>query len=621
MTINSTTRSISYEGNGTVSSFDFAFKVFQSSDLYVVSLNESTGVETTLVLNTNYTVALNADQNYSPGGTITITAGAPASGTRITITSTIANLQPTDLSNQGGFYPDVINNSLDRACIQIQQVNSAISRQLVAPVSDGTTTTLTLPTKENRASKYLAFDASGAPTASSGTVNPVVSAGASVTLQPNNAGSNVGRDVIVQDYNTEYARFVGSSQYLGLGIAAPQQRLHVNGSAASVVGMQITNGATSGTTALDGIALRLDASANAYLWNYENTFFSFGTNALERVRIDSSGNVGVGTASPASLFHAHNTASADTQIRLTNGATGATASDGVAMRLDSTGVAYLWNYEASSLLFGTSASERMKIDASGNVGIGTTPTSTLDVFGGQIRMRAAGTYSDPASNCGTLYYDTTGGTFTIDSRSNVGSTLMSFRTSNGGVGAERMRIESDGRIGIGGATTANTRFVVKGQSTISTDNTIVVTDSAGAVMFAVANDGNFNTGLKSASPYNNTTATAANCVIGTSGTLVRSTSSLKYKTDVHDATHGLADAMKLRSVTYKGKNDGDTIFGGLIAEEVHAAGLTEFVQYAADGTPDALAYGNMVALAFKSIQELKAIIDAQATRIAALEAR
>jgi len=542
MTINSTTRSVSYEGNGTVSSFDFAFKVFQSSDLYVVSLNESTGVETTLVLNTNYTVALNADQNYSPGGTITITAGAPASGTRITITSTIANLQPTDLSNQGGFYPDVINNSLDRACIQIQQVNNAISRQLVAPVSDGTTTTLTLPTKENRASKYLAFDASGVPTASSGTVNPVVSAGANVTLQPNNAGSNVGRDVIVQDYNTEYARFVGSSQYLGLGIAAPQQRLHVNGSAASVVGMQITNSATSGTTALDGIALRLDASANAYLWNYENTFFSFGTNAVERVRIDSSGNVGVGTAIPASLFHAHNTASAATEIRLTNGATGVTASDGVAMRLDSTGVAYLWNYETSTLLFGTSASERM-------------------------------------------------------------------------------RIESDGRIGIGGAPTANTKFVVKGQSTLSTDNAIVVTDSAGTGMFAVANDGNFNTGLKSASPYNNTTATAANCVIGTSGTLVRSTSSLKYKTDVYDATHGLADAMKLRSVTYKGKNDGDTIFGGLIAEEVHSAGLTEFVQYAADGTPDALAYGNMIALAFKSIQELKAIIDAQAAQIAALEAR
>ena len=68
--------------------------------------------------------------------------------------------------------------------------------------------------------------------------------------------------------------------------------------------------------------------------------------------------------------------------------------------------------------------------------------------------------------------------------------------------------------------------------------------------------------------------------------------------------------MQLRSVTYKGKTDGDTIFGGLIAEEVHAAGLNEFVQYAEDGSPDSLAYGNMVSLAFKAIQELKLEFDA-----------
>jgi hypothetical protein len=48
----------------------------------------------------------------------------------------------------------------------------------------------------------------------------------------------------------------------------------------------------------------------------------------------------------------------------------------------------------------------------------------------------------------------------------------------------------------------------------------------------------------------------------------------------------------------------------LIAEEVHAAGLTEFVQYAPDGTPDALGYGNMVSVLVKAIQELKAEFDA-----------
>jgi hypothetical protein len=57
----------------------------------------------------------------------------------------------------------------------------------------------------------------------------------------------------------------------------------------------------------------------------------------------------------------------------------------------------------------------------------------------------------------------------------------------------------------------------------------------------------------------------------------------------------------------------------LIAEEVHDAGLTEFVQYNDDGEPDALAYGNMVSLCIKAIQEQQAIITALETRLSALE--
>jgi len=47
--------------------------------------------------------------------------------------------------------------------------------------------------------------------------------------------------------------------------------------------------------------------------------------------------------------------------------------------------------------------------------------------------------------------------------------------------------------------------------------------------------------------------------------------------------------------------------------------LTEFVQYNTDNQPDALAYGNMVSLCIKAIQELKAENTALANRIAALE--
>jgi hypothetical protein len=109
--------------------------------------------------------------------------------------------------------------------------------------------------------------------------------------------------------------------------------------------------------------------------------------------------------------------------------------------------------------------------------------------------------------------------------------------------------------------------------------------------------------------YDNTTASAANIVVFGDGSFYRSTSSLKYKTDILDYTKGLSEVMKLRPVSYKGKNDGDKIFAGLIAEEVHDLGLTEFVQYANDNTPDALSYSHMVALLTKAIQELKAEID------------
>jgi len=121
--------------------------------------------------------------------------------------------------------------------------------------------------------------------------------------------------------------------------------------------------------------------------------------------------------------------------------------------------------------------------------------------------------------------------------------------------------------------------------------------------------------------YTYTTGNAANMSIGSTGLIERSTSSLKYKRDVNNATHGLAEVLQLRPVTYKGKSesDGDKVFGGLIAEEVDALGLTEFVQYAEDGSPDALAYGNMVSLLVNAIKDLKAELDTVKAELAALK--
>ena len=169
MTISSTTRIAQHNGNGSASTFAFSFKVFAASDLQVIRLTNSTGVETTLALTTDYTVALNGNQNTNPGGSITLVAGALAVGFTLTITSDIANLQPTDLTNQGGFYPEVITDALDRATIQIQQLADGKERAVRAPVSDPIPINMDLPPIAERAGKFLTFDGAGEPTVSSGT--------------------------------------------------------------------------------------------------------------------------------------------------------------------------------------------------------------------------------------------------------------------------------------------------------------------------------------------------------------------------------------------------------------------------------------------------------------------
>jgi len=204
------------------------------------------------------------------------------------------------------------------------------------------------------------------------------------------------------------------------------------------------------------------------------------------------------------------------------------------------------------------------IDSSENVGIGTTsPDEVLHIHSDSVtRLKITGSSGQGEDNGIKIFQN--GVNTTIGNGDNG---YMRFNTNN----TERMKITSTGT-------------------------------------------------LESLPTYNNTTGSGANVHISSAGGLLfRSTSSLRYKNTVNDATHGLTELLTLRPVTYKGNNDGDIVFGGLIAEEVHDAGLTEFVQYNEDNEPDALAYGNMVSLCIKAIQELKTELDNAKARITALE--
>jgi len=239
-------------------------------------------------------------------------------------------------------------------------------------------------------------------------------------------------------------------------------------------------------------------------------------------------------------------------------------------------------------------------------------------------------YRNTAMGRYALSANTTGDDNVSIGNSSLGnSTTASFNTS---VGYASLNALTTGQINTAVGWNSGSAITTGSKNTIigayngnqggldirTSSNNIVLSDGDGNPRLYYTGADN---SWKSIEIYNGTTGSAANMVSLSSGTIARSTSSLKYKRDIQDATHGLAEVMQLRPITYKGKSalDGETVFGGLIAEEVHDAGLTEFVQYAPDGTPDALSYGNMVALAFKAIQELNAKVDAQAAEIAILK--
>ena len=273
--------------------------------------------------------------------------------------------------------------------------------------------------------------------------------------------------------------------------------------------------------------------------------------------------------------------------------------------------------------------QAMTLDASGNLGVGTTsPSQRIHASAADPRALLASTGTGHSAwqcqnTSGSSYFgrDNAGGSFFGTSNATVvyssSADPIIFYTN----ATERARIDSSGNLLVGTTSSFSARLGVKDSTSNGTTSPIVCKNSSDTTLFYVSSNGYFVTGTGGNSPYNLTTASASNVTIESDGVLKRSTSSLKYKTDVKDATHGLAEVLQLRPVTYKGKNDGNKVFGGLIAEEIHEVGLTEFVQYAEDGTPDALAYGNMVSLCVKAIQEQQALITQLTERITALEAK
>jgi len=300
--------------------------------------------------------------------------------------------------------------------------------------------------------------------------------------------------------------------------------------------------------------------------------------------------------------------------------------------------------QSGAILFGTTAAttgdatEKMRLLGSGNLGINTsTPGATLPSGTGwtsaptKVRVLQINS-TDGNANTGLflrtgdestgldLWSDNYFGPSYIDNRWDNSTTAMHFRLRTAGtpvtslsLSTSQVEVKGTGTLLLNGSS--NNLMRSNGNSNLSL-YAGTGTSPTGFIYFYAGNGERMkieNNGyITMPTIYNGfTTSSAANMYMYTDGGIYRSTSSLKYKKDIKNYDKGLSEIMLMNPVYYKGKSekDGDTQFAGLIAEEIHELGLTEFVQYAEDGTPDALAYQNMIALLVKGIQEIKAEID------------
>lgn len=135
MTISNQINRVQYTGNGTTTVFAFNATLFAAADLKVIVKVDSTEVETTQTLITDYTVALAGDFSTA---TITMVT-APAIGETLTFIREQDYLQSTDLINNDGVPADTVERMSDEGALMSQRLQEQVDRCLRLPESSAIT--------------------------------------------------------------------------------------------------------------------------------------------------------------------------------------------------------------------------------------------------------------------------------------------------------------------------------------------------------------------------------------------------------------------------------------------------------------------------------------------------
>ncbi|MGN7885728.1 tail fiber domain-containing protein [Dyadobacter endophyticus] len=336
---------------------------------------------------------------------------------------------------------------------------------------------------------------------------------------------------------TELMR-IQSNGRVGIGTNAPQQTFHVEGTArvtgsngtptaitgrnatgdignVSVgTGLNLAAGVLSATPATPGWELAGNTGSNPninYIGTADGQPLIFRTSATERMRMKSTGEIGIGTNNPQQILHVQGVArvtgssgtsttimgrdgfgdignvSVGAGLNLAGGvlsATSATSGWGLTGNAGTNPATnYIGTTDAQPLILRTSAAERMRITNTGNVGINNAtpraPLSFASAQGPKIR------FYDDGSDTETFGIGLGNATLNYHIDRNVNSVHRFMAGGSNDDGTELMRIQSNGRVGIG--TNAP-------QQTLHVEGTARVTGSNGTPTAITGRDASGNIG-------------------------------------------------------------------------------------------------------------------------------